>query len=191
MMSQMQPDEVDWKVLLGQLLIAKQQVHENDRDGIESTTLPREKATEADIAAFEARVDGHIDAHYRNFLLHANGWPNVLYDIGLFGLPEFDGAGNWPDANEQLGIYHDEGVLADSGLEADQIVPIAAGEGTIALIVIARPDTKNAGTVVWFDGGEVDRWSNFTEFFLSLIANEQAQAEKLVADNSDSNHSTE
>ncbi|MGH8791260.1 MAG: SMI1/KNR4 family protein [Stackebrandtia sp.] len=184
-MSQISPDTADWPVLLGQLIAAKQAVHEHDADDVESWTIPRVKATEDEVAALEQRVGERIDACYRQFLLHANGWPRVLYDLSLFGIPEFDGQGDWLTANEMLGIYRDQSTLSESGLEAGGVMPVAAGEGMTDLIVIVRTGWKDAGTVVWFDGTEYDRWPNFTEFFKTLIANEQAHADKLAASDND------
>src|SRR5690625_338974 len=105
-MSQTQPDEVDWKTLLGRLILAKQLIHQHDPEQVEEFTLPREKATEQEIAELETRVGERISEQYRNFLLHANGWPKIYFNVSLFGIAEFDGEGDWHTANELLDIYH-------------------------------------------------------------------------------------
>ena len=184
-MSQTQSEEADWKVLLGQLILAKQLIHQYDPDKVEEYTLPREKASEADIAAFEARVGERISPQYRDFLLHANGWPKVYFNVGLFGIPEFNGEGDWHTASELLDIYHSEGTLADSDLDIAGVMPIAAGQGMRHLIVIVRPGWPDEGTVVWFDGGEVFRADSFVEFFEALIATDEAEAEAFASGGDD------
>lgn len=181
-MSQVQPEVPDWPVLIGWLLKAKQEINERDPEKLQPFTNPRLAATEAEIVALEGRIGERIDEHYRNFLLHANGWPNVYFNLGFFGIEEFDGGGNWDIVNELLAGYDVGGQLSDTGLDVRGVMPIAAGEGMRDLIVIAREGWKAAGTVVWVDGGEIHREENFTEFFKTLINDAQEDAAELAAD---------
>lgn len=171
-MPQERADKVDWPILFGRLITAGQRIKELDPDEPE-VSAPRPAATEAEIAALEQRVGERVDPYYRDFLLHANGWPKVFFEVGLFGVPELDGGGDWSIAGELLTRYRTDGTLAACGLQAAGVVPIATGPDTDHLIVMVRAGWPNAGQVVWIDIEEFDRADNFAEFFVSLVSDKE------------------
>lgn len=158
-----------WPVALGVLIGLQAQIEEQDAEGLLTATIPREKAREAAVVAYEERAGVPLPPDYRNFLLHANGWPGAYFTLDLFGLAELTGSGAARRARELLEVYEDEEDLAESGLEAADLIPVAAGPGN-DLVVIISNDRPGAGTVVWFDGGEFGRYRNFAAFFQNLTA---------------------
>ena len=75
-----------WEELLRSIILAKEQL---DRlDHTQPATGPRVRATEDEVAAYERGSGERLPADYREFLLHANGWPHFFFRADLFGLPE-------------------------------------------------------------------------------------------------------
>ncbi|WP_157441661.1 SMI1/KNR4 family protein [Actinoplanes awajinensis] len=161
----------DWPVLIGRLVQVRAEVDAADPERLQPCTIPRLRASEADVAGFEREIGEQVPAGYREFLLHADGWPEFEYDVDLFGLAELRGAGAWEIGLRTLEIYDDEGVLEDSGVSFDQIVPVAAGPGMSSVYALIRNGFTGAGTVLWWnDGQEIDRYPGFAEFITSTTA---------------------
>jgi hypothetical protein len=173
-------EPVNWPALIGTMALVKSEIDELDPEHLEDYTAPRVKATEADIAEYE-RNSGQVLPHeYRDFLLHANGWPSFYFDMTLFGLPELQGQGNGARAGELLNLYNEEGVLADVDLAVDDVIPVGAGAGMRDLFLLVRPGRPGSGQVSWIDGEEIDRYQDFAEFFASMIEYARRRAQKLA-----------
>lgn len=125
------------------------------------STLPRERAFEATLLRFEAESPEALPPGYRDFLLFADGWEAFYFGMGIFGLPELRGGGNWRAGQELLQTYADEEVLESIGIDMSEVLPIAAGQG-LNLIVIYRPGSAAPGQVVWIDCGE--EFARFDDF---------------------------
>lgn len=147
------PERHSWPVVLELVIAAKRELHRRDPDDSDDQTMPRLKLAPEELKAFERENGEPFAPEFRDFLLHANGWEGVYYDLDLFGLPEMQGGGRWAIAKELLGIYTEERVLATIGLEPEGVIPIAAGDGT-DLVLLIRPGWEDEGQVSWILGGE-------------------------------------
>lgn len=171
-------NERDWPVSLGRAIGLQAQIEASDPEGLLTGTVPRQAATEEEVAAFEQESGERLPAAYRAFLLHANGWPGLYFTLDAFGLEELRGGGSAPHARELLETYAAEEVLEESGLNDADVLPVATGQGN-DLAVIIREGRPGAGTVVWFDGEEYGRYADFGEFVDELVSmQEQYVAEQ-------------
>lgn len=156
--------ELGWPARLGIVIGLQAQVEAADPDGLLTGTVPRMPANEDDVAAFECEAGARLPEAYREFLLHANGWPGMYFSLDAFGLEELRGGGSAARARELLEAYDAEDVLEESGLEASDLLPVAAGQSS-DLVAIIRGTRPDAGQVVWIDAGEeYDRFDDFAEF---------------------------
>jgi SMI1/KNR4 family protein SUKH-1 len=177
------PEPADWPALIGTMIIVKQQIDEADRQHLAEYTVPRVKASQDEILAFERAVGERLPNDYRNFLLHANGWPAFFFLVNLFGLPELQGEGDAETGAALLRSYDEEGVLADLGLTVDDVIVVGAGAGSRDLFLLIREGRPGAGQVSWLDGEEIDRYQDFPEFFASLIEYHRLRLQKLAQAN--------
>lgn len=174
-------DRATWAELLGALIVFKEQLDDLDPGHTQPYTAPRVKATEADIAAAEATLGERLPDAYRQFLLHANGWPSFYFRADLFGTEELRGGGHGPAANQQLAGYQHQGVLEDAGLSAADVLPIGAGPPNMGntLFLLVRNGRPNTGQVVWLDGEEIDRFDDFHQYIAAMLDYTRADVEKL------------
>jgi hypothetical protein len=161
-----------WPVVLGLTISAKRDLHRRDPEQSDEDTIPRLKLSPEELAAFEREIGEPFPQEFHDFLLHANGWEGVYYDLDLFGKPELQGGGRWPIAQQLLEIYTEEGVLEDIGLDPKGVIPVAAGDGN-DLVLLIRPGWENAGEVSWILGGEeyvrAEDYKAFVEFIMSQL----------------------
>jgi hypothetical protein len=155
--------------MLGLLMGVQRQVEESDPDGLLAGSLPRMAATEEQVAEFERESQQAFPVSYRQFLLHANGWPGAYFTLDLFGLDELRSGGSVPHAKVLLDTYAAEDVLEESGLAVEDVVAVASSQGN-DLVLMIREGRPEAGTVIWFDGEEYGRYQAFSAFVLELIA---------------------
>jgi SMI1/KNR4 family protein SUKH-1 len=172
-------EPIDWQVLIGEMILTKNEILDLDPTYYDDYTLPNEGAETREIDEFERRISEGLPAEYRNFLLHANGWLSFYWDADLFGLPELSGEGGGAAASRLLSTYEQEGVLEDAGIRRQDVLPIGASSHSSTLFLLFRGNQPNAGQVSWLSGEEVDRYSSFAEFFASIIGYFKAHVEKL------------
>jgi hypothetical protein len=139
-----------------------------DSSGIWPHHLPELAANEETLRKTEAQLGFRIDQDYREFLKMANGWKGFIQTVDLFGTEELSGSPTMQYAQSLLGFVED-GVIKSTGFSREELLPIAATKYDKELFVITRPTSLVPGTVIWFAGEEVDRYPNFTEFFLAMI----------------------
>ncbi len=135
---------------------------------IHAPTRPRPPADAASLLAFEHEAGHALPPGYRAFLLAADGWEHCYLRMSVFGLAELRGGGPWSRAQELLRAYRDEEVLEHLGVEAHEVVPVAAGQ-RLHLVLAHRADTDRAGEVMWIDAGAlVGCYEDFRSWFADL-----------------------
>lgn len=165
----MKLDQSDWKRRIVEMVAIKQEMRVADRRCLWHYHLPRVAATESQLLAAEKTLGEPIDQCFRRFLGFANGWPAFYQTVDLFGAGDLIGGELFECGQRMLGYLH-EVALAESGFSREDLMPIAATPVDLDLFVMVRPSRPKSGTVVWFAGGEIDRFSNFDEFFASMVA---------------------
>ncbi|SDD85682.1 SMI1/KNR4 family protein [Glycomyces harbinensis] len=167
-----------WLALLGAAIGTNARLLELEPN-IHSSTLPRVENTEEGLRAFEAEFDERLPPGYRDFLLFADGWEAFYFGMGIFGIPELRGGGNWSPAQELLRTYDDEEVLETIGIDPRDVIPIAAGQ-RLNLIVVYRSGTATPGRVVWIDSGEeLARFDDFQECFRRIVSMKQRHLDRV------------
>ncbi|WP_412538615.1 SMI1/KNR4 family protein [Longispora sp. K20-0274] len=122
-----------------------------------------------DLEALEGQLAERHPEEYRTFLLCANGWPSLYMDAKLFGLPELRGEG--PQASvaaDVLDVYDSEDMFGAIDIPRSDVLPVCAGQGMRTVFVIFRSDRPHAGSVLWLDADEIDRFDGFVEFLASM-----------------------
>ncbi|WP_395951658.1 SMI1/KNR4 family protein [Actinomadura sp. 3N508] len=162
------------------MIMVKSDIDQLPGNSNENYTLPRVKASEAEVAEFEQGIGERLPASYRNFLLHADGWLEFYYLMDLFGLPELRGGGNWPVANRLLTVYSEDALEA-ADLDPKGVVPVGAGQGMRDLLLIVRDGWPAAGEVSWIDGEEIGRFEDFATFMAFMVQHRREDFERRAA----------
>ncbi|GIG55683.1 hypothetical protein Lfu02_00550 [Longispora fulva] len=159
---------VEWKVLLGEMLIARGEASERDPSTAEHYALPRVKASQEEISAFEAVTGTALPADVRDFLAHANGWLGCYRDLHLFGLSELRGEGAGVTGALLLHDAANSGTLAAEGLAVTDLLAVGVGVASANLVAVIRPGQPRAGEVLWIRDDVYATSPDFVGFFAAL-----------------------
>ena len=161
-------ESIAWKRSVVEMVRVLQQMSQLDTEHLWEYHLPEVAATAAYIEKVEHSLEERLDSHHRAFLEVAGGWRGFYQRVDLFGPRDFLGSDQFRHAQELLS-YLEDSVLVDSGFERGDLLPIACSSVNIDLFVIARTSAAAPGTVIWFEGVEIDRYPTFDDFFLAMI----------------------
>ncbi|HYE17891.1 MAG TPA: SMI1/KNR4 family protein [Tepidisphaeraceae bacterium] len=162
----------DWKTELAVAVLVKQALRAADVHEIYPFSLPRVAATSDAVEGAERHLGRRLDGEYREFLLHADGWPHFFQRIDLFGTPELRAEGSLLRAWELIDAAVPSPAL--HGLDKRDLMPIAFGQNSLDVFVLVNQGAQ-AGQVVWLAGEEVDSFPSFSEFFLAMIDYNRAE----------------
>lgn len=169
---------MSWKERIVDLVVVKQTMHELAPDGLWEYRLPGVAATSDQLEAVEGHLGEPLDAAYRSFLEHADGWPAFWQTVDLFGPQDLLGSDRFEHAMDMLGFV-EEDVLRGAGVSRDELLPIAASPVDLDLFVMTRKSSAAPGRVVWLAGSEIDRWPDFDEFFLAMVDYNRLELQQL------------
>lgn len=158
---------VDWKQELVVAHLVKQEIAKVDLDGLWEITLPEVRASEEEIQFLESRLGYPLDAQYRAFLLHANGWREFSGGIGVFGVADLLGGRRAARAIELTETL--EPLRDLCGFDRTDVLPIAMSSDDIDIMLMTRPHAAEPGKVFWFADGLIDTFPGFDEWFLSMV----------------------
>lgn len=168
----------DFRIAIGAAWQIKQEMMEWDLKHIWPYHLPELAATNDQIRLVESQLGYPIDTRYKAFLLCANGWPGFYQTVDLFGTKDLVEGDRKENSEVMLSLIADE-TLTKSGVNRSEILPIAATELDRDLFVITTPHCSSPGTVLWFAGEEIDRFSSFDDFFLAMMEYNRRELKKL------------
>lgn len=169
----------DFKPYIGKAWLLKQATMETDTKRVWSYHLPEVAATEKDILETEKQLGHTIDPRYRAFLLCANGWKAFYHAVDLFGTNDLIN-GERHETGEYVFSCLEDGVLKSSKLTRSDLLPIAVAKHDRDLFVLGRPQSSVAGKVFWFAGEEIECFSSFDEYFLSMIEYNKRTLDRLI-----------
>jgi hypothetical protein len=168
---------MDWKKEIAVMVYVKQLLAEVDVKHLWPHHLPAVAASGEDLRRVERHLGFKLDAQYAAFLLHANGWRGFYQTVDLFGTNDLLGNDLMSYAVGMLGVIEPL-VLNSSGCERGELIPIATTREDLDLFVLTKPSARNPGTVIWFAGTEIQRFSGFDDFFLGMVDYNRRQLAK-------------
>jgi hypothetical protein len=168
----------DWKRRIVELAKVKQDLADADSRELWEHRLPAVAATPEQLETAETILGEALDPSYRCFLSYANGWAAFFQAVDLFGTDDLIGGQRFRHAVELIADL-DDVVLTAADVRRDEIYPIASSRDDIDVFVIKRRRTADAGAVIWFATHEVDRFTNFDEYFASMVQYNRLEARSL------------
>ncbi|MFA0814644.1 MAG: SMI1/KNR4 family protein [Anaerofustis sp.] len=172
-----------WKNNIVTMIYVKEELHKYDINGLWQYHFPEVAATEEQIESVERKLGYKLDANYRSFLTRANGWKGFYQTVDLFGTEEIVNSSIMKYANKLLDSL-EEDVIRSSGFLKSELMPIATTLNDKDLFVLTIPTSHKPGIVIWFAGEEIDRFSDFNEYFLAMIDYNREEIEDLKKENS-------
>jgi SMI1 / KNR4 family (SUKH-1) len=148
--------------------LVRQKLGEVDTTGLWFPhSFPEVAAPEDRLEAAEASLGYSIDSQYRAFLSRADGWKGFFHRIDLFGTLELMGSPHMDKALELLDSLEPIERLCE--VTRSGLLPIAVSRDSIDVFAIARSGGPKAGHVLWFAGGLIEEYADFSEFFLAMV----------------------
>jgi hypothetical protein len=158
----------DWKKEIAVGWLVKQAMMELDKHKVFPYHLPEVAASESQILEAERQIGHTLDASYKAFLRHANGWQSFWQTSDLFGTDDLI-RGKRKDNGEFSLSMLDEGVIAKCKFKRQDLLPISVTPFDRDVFVITRPNSPSPGIVIWFAGEEVERFLTFDDYFLAMV----------------------
>jgi hypothetical protein len=159
----------DWRSEIVRGVLVQQRIEELDKGRLWVRHLPEVAAAEAMILAAERQIGHRLDPLYRDFLGYADGWQSFLQAIDLFGTSQLAGAAPMDRAQLQIDAVEDLDFAIVVGMPKDDVLPIGASVVQSDIFLIGRPESRWPGTVVWYTGEVIERFTDFDEFYLAMI----------------------
>lgn len=158
---------LDYKAAIGYLFQIRERIRAVDLAGLYEYCYPKIAASENAITEWEDSQMVSLPKQYKNFLLAADGWKNVSQDKSLFGLNDLSLASDSKYV-KRLDYCVDN---LDSTGDIKYLLPIGAAEYANDLYLLVLDKSSSFyGNVIWAAGEEIERYNDFDDFFLSLIA---------------------
>ncbi len=167
---------MDWKLLITKMVMVKSQISEADKDKIWPYNFPRVAASDLEIKEFKATIKKDIPDDYLSFLRAANGWKTFFQFNDLLGTRDLI-TNEYKEILDQEFYSLPEAVI--DGVAKSELLPIAVNlfDRDIFFIILSKGELY--GKVIWFAGEEIERFSDFQEFFTSMIAYNERELRKL------------
>lgn len=157
-------DKISWGVLVGDMLERRLQIA-RVAPQMFPPTLPGARATDAEIAAGEARLGFPLDPLHRAILAEGNGWPDAFAFGDILATTELGQGPLWTKAHIILDALYDE--IGQSLPPRDQLYPIHVSDEDVFVIDRSGPLTDGGHPVVWLGDELIDQWPNAYEYWLA------------------------
>ncbi|WP_166882610.1 SMI1/KNR4 family protein [Massilia mucilaginosa] len=158
---------MDW---MRQIVIAhmvKQKIAEVAPDGLWQHGFPEIAASNEDIQEAELILGIELDAGYKEFLRHANGWNSFFQAIDVFGIADLLGGKKQERANEILESLENLEDLC--GFSRSELMAFAVSTEDIDLFIISKSNSHAPGAVFWLAGQVIDQFPSMEEWFLAMF----------------------
>ena len=142
-------------------------IQEVDHGKLWKFHLPRIGASASMISEAESALGFSFPGEYREFLSYADGWPSFYQSVDLFGCTEFIGAESVEYASGMLDLLDWDSL--NLGVSRDEVFPIAATRSDVDVFVMGKVDSRAPGVVIWIAAEEVDRFSDYGQFYLAMV----------------------
>ncbi|MCK7547905.1 SMI1/KNR4 family protein [Marinobacter koreensis] len=159
---------MDWAKEIVVMVAVKQAIADLDDQGLWPHHFPEVAASNDDLQSLEASLGFELDKEFAVFLTKANGWKGFYQTVNLFGTSELAGGPEFRRAEKVLDSIQKD-VLSQSGLARNSLLPIAASTADSDVFALCKPNSQFFGQIIWLAGAEIDRFSSFNEFYLSMV----------------------
>ena len=169
---------MDWKREIVIAHMVKQKLSESDVDGLWAHHFPEVAATEDSIIDAEKHIGARFSDSHREFLKHADGWRSFYQAVDILNTSEFEGGARFKRAILLLNSLEDLKDLC--GFDKSELLPIAVSTNDIDVFAISNDSSSEPGVVFWFAGQLIDRFANFSEWFLSMVDYNRMEYDRLT-----------
>lgn len=141
--------------------------------------MPRVRVAPDDVAAAE-RTLGSLPSDVAAFLLHANGWKDVYFDLDLLGVEDLMLGADAAAIDPVVESY----VEFDALPVSPHALLLVGSSSTISdRVFVVREEVTGfaVGTVLWLDEESREVYASFVEFVASLVAEHRRYLEKITA----------
>ena len=164
---------VDWPVLIGHLVLVHQRQGELMGGAYEDRVPPRAGASEEQVAALEERF-GPLEATYRSFLAHVNGWQDFTAGIALLDVEAMCDPATQAGLERYFEIIEHEDSEAEELLVVEDVFAISAIFDSGDVLLAGRAGSPIAGQVMWWTpAGEQSRHLTFADYVAASIELEE------------------
>lgn len=145
-----------------QMLYVKNEMCKLDVKQIYHYYMPNNGCNLEEILRVEDCLGIKFDHQYKEFLQYVNGWKECYRLVSFLGTKELLSSEITDMAKEILEIE----CSFDEQLEfrKEELLPIAVDEYGSDLFVLTPPVNDKNGMVIWFAGGEIERFPSFEVF---------------------------
>jgi hypothetical protein len=137
--------------------------------GADPFPRPIPGATEQQLTAVESHLGIRLDVQHRNFLMHANGWPDFSGTFTLLGTADFLGSDLMSKAKEQLHIISGA-ALGRFRWKRNRLLPIAVSDGTLDVWCMLIEKGQVQPQFIWFNNTEPDEYETFSEYLQACLS---------------------
>jgi len=172
--------EVDWKSEIAMTFLAKKAVFERDIDNLYKFCYPHVGATEGEIQNAEKALGARFPKLMRDFLLCADGWDGfAVGNSDLFSTKDYIGTERFNNARNEIIELKREKVFDEIYKNGYVFTPISASEQTIDIYVMLISNDENNGSIFWYAGDLIDKYSDFVAFYKSMRAYDERHLSRL------------
>ena len=168
---------INWKKEILTMAKVKEELYQVDKKKLWSWHLPEVAATESQINEIESHLCCPLDSQHKAFLKHSNGWESFYHDVDLFGIEELASGDKHNKAIELIEIVLES--CPDEKFMLDEVFPIAVSKDDIDIFTINNSNSISPGIVSWFAGYRIDTFTNFEEYFMSMIEYNQLEIKSM------------
>ena len=158
---------IDYKAAIGYLYLVRERIRKVDHQELFEYYLPKVKTTDDAITEWEEHNDLKLPDSYKEFLLSANGWKYVNQDRDLFSLEDL----TLSKESKYIQMRDSSAASLNDVGDKNLLMPVGASQYSddIYLMVLDK-NSESYGQVIWAADEEIERYKDFEEFFLFLIA---------------------
>jgi hypothetical protein len=137
--------------------------------GAEPLPRPIPGATEQQLTEVESYLGIRLDVQHRNFLMHANGWPDFSGTFTLLGTTDFLGSDLMSKAKERLHIISGA-ALGRFRWKRNRLLPIAVSDGTLDVWCMLIEKGQVQPQFIWFNNTEPDEYETFNAYLQACLS---------------------
>lgn len=147
--------------LINELMTLKDNMKKIDINNVFEYYSPNPPADNKKIEMFK-KHNIFDDSEILSFYQKCNGWKCFYQMVDLFGTEDY-----FTDKITYADVILKEVLKYQDEFTDQQVVPIAISQDDMDIFVLVK-EGKCKGNIIWFAGGEIERFSSFKDFFAKM-----------------------